>query len=115
MDITKLEQEKREYDRLAKLYRDIPTNKRELVEGLLQEASRLKVSLDELWDDIQTNGNVEVDEHGKEKERPSSAIFTSRDKSYRACIKHLDELLPAKSEAKGLLKLDDGDEDEDDE
>lgn len=112
--IANLEKEAQEYARLSKLYEGIPQNKRDLVDGLIIEASRLRVSLDELWLDIQKNGNTEIDERGREKERPSSAIFTARDKSYRMVIKHLDELLPTKKSGAGgaFSKLDD-DEDED--
>ena len=102
------------YEELIKLYDQIPENKKKLVEGLIREAARLKVSLDELWEDIQKNGNTITDEKGFEKERPTSAIFTSRDKSYRACIKHLDSLLPAgASKSNPFAALDDDEDDED--
>lgn len=110
-----MDKEEAIYQELIKLYDQIPENKKKLVEGLIREAARLKVSLDELWEDIQKNGNVITDEKGFEKERPTSAIFTSRDKSYRACIKHLDSLLPAGASKSGsdFSKLDDDEEDDD--
>lgn len=101
------------YNELAKLYEEIPDNKRKLCDGLLLEAARLKVSLDDLWEDIQQNGNVITDDKGFEKERPTSAIFTSRDKSYRAAIKSLEALLPAgASKSSGFSKLDDEEDDD---
>ena len=108
----KKEKEEKIYLELKELYRDIPTNKQSLCDGLIREAARLKVSLDELWEDILENGNVELDASGKEKERPTSSIFTSRDKSYRSCIRHLDSLLPAGTRSTGFSKLDDEDEEE---
>lgn len=103
------------YNYLMDLYSDIPENKKKLCEGLIREAARLKVSLDELWEDIVLHGNTEIDAKGTEKERPTSAIFTSRDKSYRACIKHLDSLLPAGATNKSdFSKLDDDEEEDDD-
>lgn len=108
--------EQAEYDRLAELYQDIPANQRKLVDGLLVEAARLKVSLDELWEDISTNGDTMMVNKGTtivEIERPSAKIFTSRDKSYRAVIRHLDDLLPSKVVKKGFNKLDDDDEEDD--
>lgn len=103
------------YQELMDLYHEVPDNKKKLCEGLIREAARLKVSLDELWEDILVNGNTVTDEKGSEKERPTSAIFTSRDKSYRACIKHLDSLLPAgaKTGTSTFSKLDDDEEDDD--
>lgn len=103
------------YSNLKELYKKIPENKMKLVDGLIREAARLKVSLDELWEDIQQNGNVVFDKNGNEKERPTSAIFTSRDKSYRAAIKMLDSLLPAGATNKSdFSKLDDDEEEDDD-
>ena len=107
-----MDKEEEIYQELKALYKDIPSNKLSLVDGLIREASRLKVSLDILWADLKENGSVELDDHGKEKERPTSAIFSTRDKSYRACIKHLDSLLPAGAKSTGFSKLDD-EEDED--
>ena len=99
------------FNDLMSLYEQVPDNKKKLCAGLIREAARLKVSLDELWEDILENGNVELDASGKEKERPTSSIFTSRDKSYRSCIRHLDSLLPAGTRSTGFSKLDDEDED----
>lgn len=101
------------YQSLVDLYSEIPENKKKLVDGLIREAARLKVSLDDLWEDIQQNGNVITDDKGFEKERPTSAIFTSRDKSYRAAIKSLEALLPAgASKSSGFSKLDDEEDDD---
>lgn len=104
-----------EYERLMNLYKEIPENKKDLVSGLILEAARLKVSLDELWEDILEHGTTELDEKGKEKERPTSAIFTTRDKSYRATINKLEMMLPAGvSKTSTFSKLEDdedGDED----
>ena len=101
------------YQSLVDLYSEIPENKKKLVDGLLREAARLKVSLDDLWEDIQQNGNVITDEKGFEKERSTSAIFTSRDKSYRSCIRHLDSLLPAgASKTSSFSKLDEEDDED---
>lgn len=104
--------EEKEYERLAKLYADIPANKRELVDGLLWQAARLRVSLDDLWQDLKKNGSVETFQQkydGVEfmRERPESKIFATRDKNYLATIKKLDELLPAKSDKTGFAKIDD--------
>lgn len=100
------------YQELMDLYHEVPDNKKKLCEGLIREAARLKVSLDDLWEDILVNGNTITDEKGNEKERPTSAIFTSRDKSYRACIRHLDSLLPvgAVTKKSDFSKLDDDDD-----
>ena len=101
-----------EYDRLSQLYQRIPENKRSLVEGLLWHAARLRVSLDDLWEDIKKNGNTEMFKQANDgvefpRERPESKIFATRDKSYLAIIKKLDELLPVQEKSSGFSKLTD--------
>lgn len=109
---TEKSREQIEYDRLSLLYQRIPANKRELVDGLIVQAARLRVSLDDLWEDIQKNGNTEMFKQANDgvefpRERPESKIFAVRDKSYLAIIKKLDELLPAQEVKSGFSKLDD--------
>ena len=106
-----ISREQKEYDRLSQLYQKIPQNKRALVEGLLWQAARLRVSLDDLWEDIKVNGNTEMFKQANDgvefpRERPESKIFAIRDKNYLAIIKKLDELLPAQVQ-KADFDLDD--------
>ena len=104
--------EQTEYDRLSVLYQNIPSNKRALVDGLLWQAARLRVSLDDLYADLQKNGNTEMFKQANDgvefpRERPESKIFATRDKSYLSIIKKLDELLPVQEVKTGFAKLDD--------
>lgn len=101
-----------EYDRLTELYKDIPENKRSLVDGLIHQAARLRVQLDDLWEDLKKKGNVEPFQQKNDgvtfdRERPESKIFIQSDKNYLAIIKKLDEMLPAKEAKTGFSKLDD--------
>lgn len=105
-----ISREQAEYDRLSQLYQNIPQNKRSLVDGLLWQAARLRVSLDDLYEDIKKNGNTEMFKQANDgvefpRERPESKIFATRDKSYLAIIKKLDELLPAQEAKNGFGKL----------
>lgn len=102
MDAKKRETE--EFNRLSELYKDIPPNKRALVDGLIRQAARLRASLDVLWADIAKNGDTEMFQQKNDgveflRERPESKVFTARDKNYLAIIKKLDELLPASKES----------------
>ena len=102
--------EQAEYDRLSKLYEKIPENKRALVDGLLWQAARLRVSLDDLYEDLKVNGNTEMFKQANDgvefpRERPESKIFGARDKSYLSIIKKLDELLPVQEKPSGFSKL----------
>lgn len=101
-----------EFKRLAELYKNIAPNKRQLVDGLLHQAARLKVSLDILWADIEEKGETEVFQQGKDefkRERPESKVFTARDRAYASIIKQLNELLPAQGAVSKLSALDDED------
>ena len=105
-----ISREQAEYDRLSLLYQNIPQNKRSLVDGLLWLAARLRVSLDDLYEDIRVNGNTEMFKQANDgvefpRERPESKIFATRDKSYLAIIKKLDELLQAQEVKSGFGKL----------
>lgn len=96
-----------EYERLSKLFADIPPNKRDLVDGLLDQAARHRVTLNECWADIVKNGRTEVRRktNGEEAEveRDISKIFTATDRAYQSIMKILAELLPSSS---GGSKLD---------
>lgn len=101
-----------EFDRLSRLYVDIPENSRELVDGLIVQAARLRVSLDDLWKDIQENGETEivvVKEDSRTVKRPQAELFTVRDKSYQSIIKQLNDLLPEKRPTSAFAKMDDDD------
>ena len=93
---------KAETERLNKLFENIPDNKKKLISGLISQASRLKASLDALWEDIQNNGEYEDFQNAKDmtiitRERAASRTFTARDKSYQAIMKQLFEHLPQES------------------
>ncbi|HCX0115835.1 TPA: hypothetical protein OYO26_002715, partial [Staphylococcus aureus] len=42
----------KEKERLQVLYKDIPSNKLKVVDGLIIQAARLRVMLDYMWEDI---------------------------------------------------------------
>lgn len=111
--MAKINREQIEYSRLAELYRDIPENSRELLDGLLWQAARLRVNLDDLWKDIQKNGDTEiivVKDDSRTVKRPQADLFTARDKNYQAIMKQLNELLPPKKDPTGFSKLMDDDD-----
>lgn len=90
---------KREINRLKREYKDIPKNKMNVVQGLIVQASRLRISLDSLWEDIVENGDVELFSQSEnqtpyERERPVARIFNTRDKNYQSIIKQLTDLMP---------------------
>ena len=88
-----------EIARLEEIYADIPENKKVLIDGLIEQAARLRVSLTLLWQDICEKGDVEQFTQSDktapyERERPAARLFNARDKNYQSIIKQLNELLP---------------------
>lgn len=89
----------KEKNRLNRLFKEIPTNKKKSVEGLIIQAARLRVLLNEMWIDITENGDYEYFSQSEkqdpyERERPVAKLYNSRDVSYQRVIKQLTDLLP---------------------
>ena len=79
--------------------RFVPKNKLKTAEGLIIQAARLRVLLDEMWIDITENGDVEMFSQSEkldpyERERPIAKLYNSRDQSYQRIIKQLTDLIP---------------------
>ena len=51
---------KSEINRLTKIFEALPENQFAVAQGLIVQAARLRVRLDQLWDDIQKNGETEM-------------------------------------------------------
>lgn len=98
-ELTTDDKVKREISRLKRQYKEIPKNKMDVVQGLIVQAARLRISLDTLWEDIVENGDVEFFSQSEkmepyERERPVARIFNTRDKNYQSIIKQLTDLMP---------------------
>lgn len=90
---------KKEKNRLNRLFKDVPKNKLKTAEGLIIQAARLRILLDEMWIDITENGDVELFSQSEkqdpyERERPIAKMYNSRDQSYQRIIKQLTDLIP---------------------
>lgn len=97
---------KNEKNRLKRLFKSIPKNRLNTVEGLIVQAARLRVLLDEMWIDISENGDVEMFAQSEkqdpyERERPIAKLFNSRDLSYQRIMKQLTDLIPPDKEGEG--------------
>lgn len=93
-----------EVARLTELYKDLPPKKFEIAQGLIVQAARLRVRLDNLWAQIEEKGETELFSQSEktepyERERPCARLFTSTDKNYQSILKQLAEMLPAESGA----------------
>lgn len=99
----------KEKNRLKRLFKDIPPSKLKVVEGLIIQAARLRVLLNEMWIDISENGDYEMFSQSDktepyERERPVARLYNTRDQSYQRVIKQLTDLLPEASNKKEIKK-----------
>ena len=99
-----------EIRRLTKIYKGLPPNKFAVAQGLIVQAARLRVRLNDLWEDIQKNGETEMFSQSErtdpyERERPAARLFTATDKNYQSIIKQLNELTPESESVSKLAML----------
>lgn len=102
--------EESEIKRLRKIYNTLPKNQMEVCDGLIVQAARLRVRLDQLWADIQEHGETEMFTQSErtdpyERERPAARLFTATDKNYQSIIKQLNDLCPPDQEEDELTEF----------
>lgn len=106
-----LEREKKindEIKRIKKLYKNLEKNKIKVVEGLVAEAAFMKLSLEELREDLFENGMTELYENGPQvvnRERPETKIYATIIQRYSNVMKQLIDYMPTeeKKEEKDQL------------
>ena len=91
--------EKAETERLQAVYKNMQPKQKQLAQGLIVQAARLRVQLDKLNADIRKNGLTELYSQSDkidpyDRERPAAALFIKVDKNYQAIIRQLNEMLP---------------------
>ena len=95
-----LEKEKKikhEINRLKKIFKDFEKDKAKILEGLINEAAFMKITLEETRQDLLQNGLTELFEQGEQsfnRERPEVKIYTTFTQRYSVVMKQLIDLLP---------------------
>ena len=89
----------KEKKRLDKVFQSIPDDKKRVAQGLIVQAARMRILLDDAWLDIQEKGDYELFTQSEsappyERERPIAKLFNSRDAAYQKIIMQLSKLLP---------------------
>ena len=90
---------KKEKQRLDKIFKSIPDDKKRVAQGLIVQAARMRILLDDAWVDIQEKGDYELFTQSEnappyERERPIAKLFNSRGAAYQKIIMQLSKLLP---------------------
>lgn len=89
---------RKETQKLKKLFKDLPDNKKKMAEKLIENASFMSITLDELKEDIKLYGVKETYVNGKDqfgfKESIESKTYKTMVKNYMNIIKQLNDMLP---------------------
>lgn len=89
---------RKEEKRLKRIYKDIEKGKKSTIEGLIQRAAFMRVSLAELEEDLNLYGFTEKFSQGNQepydRKRPNADLYNSMNTSYQKIIKQLTDLLP---------------------
>jgi len=89
---------KKEERRLSAIYKNIEEKRKKTIEGLIQRAAFMRITLDELEEDINIYGVTEWFSQGDQepylRERPTARIYNAMNTSYQKIIKQLTDLLP---------------------
>lgn len=98
-----------EIKRLLTIYSNLQPKQKELAQGLIAQAARIRIRLDELNADIEENGLVELFQQSEKvepywRERPQAQLFVKLDKNYQTIIRQLNDMLPPEEEADDDLK-----------
>ena len=84
--------------RLSKNYAEIDGKTRSIIRGLIQRAAFMRVSLEELEDDLNENGFTDWfsqgDQEPYQRKRPSAELYNTLNANYQKIIKQLTDLLP---------------------
>lgn len=94
--------------RLTRNYTEIDPKARAVIRGLIQRAAFMRVSLEELEEDLNTYGFTEWfsqgDQEPYQRKRPSAELYNTMNANYQKIIRQLTDLLP-----KGEPKAETGD------
>lgn len=90
---------RKEFLKLKKIFKNVPENKKKIIENLLHNAAFMAVSLGELQTEINLNGYTDEYQNGEHQKgiKQSEAVKThlAMQKNYTTVIDRLLELLPA--------------------
>jgi uncharacterized protein YeeX (DUF496 family) len=109
-ELTKDERVSKEVARLRKIFKEMPKDNLDMVDGLIVEAADLRVRLEDIRKDLDINGYDEMFSQSEsqepyERERPQARRYISMNKNYQSIMKQLGDYIPKRIEPK---EVDDG-------
>ncbi len=90
---------KKEINRLKRIYKNIDKDNKAIIDGLIQRAAYMRVTLEDWERDIMENGITEMFTQSDktdpyERERPVARLYNTMNKNYQSIIKQLSDLVP---------------------
>ena len=97
-ELTREERIGKEERRLLRLFTDMEETRKKTVLGLIRRAAFMRISLEDLEDDINENGFAEEFSQGNQepymRERPVAKVYNALNGGYQKIMKQLTDLLP---------------------
>lgn len=98
-EITKDSRIKDEELRLRKIYEKIDEDNKSIIDGLIQRAAYMRITLEDWEKDIDINGYIEMFSQSEktepyERERPVIRLYNTMNKNYQSIINQLSNLVP---------------------
>lgn len=88
---------KKELSKLDKIFKDLPKDKQSMSEGLKKQAAFMYATLQDLQEQIDNEGVVELFVQGTQsmlREHPAAKIYNTMVKNYSSVCKQLLDMLP---------------------
>lgn len=97
--IEKLNRIKAEEKKLKSIYTKIGAKQKKIIDGLIQRAAYMRVTLEDYEKDLDEGGYVELFSQSEnlepyERERPVARLYNAMNKNYQSIIKQLTDLVP---------------------
>lgn len=85
--------------RLLRIYKDIDKDNKAIIDGLINRAAYMRITLEDWEEDIDENGYIEMFTQSEktdpyERERPVIRLYNTMNKNYQSIIKQLSDLVP---------------------
>ena len=106
-ELTKDERIIKEERRLKRIYKNIDKDNKAIIDGLIQRAAYMRVTLEDWEKDIMENGYYEMFTQSEktdpyERERPVARLYNTMNANYQKIIKQLSDLVPKEAPTKGV-------------
>ena len=90
---------KAEEQRLRKIYEKIDEDNKSIIDGLINRAAYMRITLEDWEKDIDENGYIEMFTQSEktdpyERERPVIRLYNTMNKNYQSIINQLSNLVP---------------------